>query len=654
MSSVESQAGSTHRGRPNQPALDGVRGLGLILVLWYHAFPYQVPGGLLALSLFFTLSGFLICRLVLDEVDRTGTIAVRAFWVRRFRRLMPAASLTLLGVAALTLYSPLLWGRSLSTVAADVLSAFAQVSNWWFFISGQGYSALFSPSSPVVHYWSLSVEEQFYFLFPAMVLVSLRFGDRRRVFLGILVASALASWTLMATQPVGDHLYYGSDARFGEIAIGCLLAVLVRGETWERIGPGLENTLAPVGWLGMVAILVMALVCTEHERTPWLYPWGFMATSFLTCLVIVASTRQGLTQRLLSNKPAVVLGRISYGIYLVHWPVFRALTPARLGIGEAATLVVELVTVTVLGALSYFVVEQPIRKGQIFKNTALAIALWLGAGALLAGWLLYETQTSGRQPALWTTLTPTEIRERLAEPTLEEVGNGRAVSELPLPVGAALEQADAKGVLLLRGDSIPDYLGSAAAAWGRSKGYTVRNGAKFSCSVASSLSAAGQACPSEADDRAWSSGGEVDAVLWFPGVNDVFLETDGFSGTTAAGRAAVLAHLERRAKLYTAAGIPVVINQITIPAPVDPKSLYHDKASIEALSKDLEALDALAGVVLSEDLKAFMDRRPKDRLLRPDGVHTPDPKVGLAVFEAGVGDALLAAVKEAAKELAAP
>jgi peptidoglycan/LPS O-acetylase OafA/YrhL len=650
---VPSPGGGGHRGRPNQPALDGLRGLGLVLVLWYHAAPDQVPGGLLALSLFFTLSGFLICRLVLDEIDRTGTIGVLAFWTRRFRRLMPASVLTLLGVMAVTLYSPLVWGRSLSTVASDVLSAFAQVSNWWFFVSGQGYSALFSPTSPVVHYWSLSVEEQFYFLFPALVFISHRFAASRRVFVGLLLFSAFASWTIMATFPVGDHLYYGSDARFGEIAVGCLLAVLVRGAFWEERGERIERAFAPWGWLGLLAILVMSLLCREHERTPWLYPWGFMATSMLTSFIIVAVTREGLTQRILAARIPVALGKISYGVYLVHWPVFRALTPARLGLGEAATLAVELAVVTVLGTLSYFIVEQPIRTGRAVRRTSLIVAAWAVAGSILVGWTAYEMQRVGA-PAVWTTLTPEEIRARLSEPTDAEVGEGRAVAELPLPVGPALEDPDATEVVLLRGDSIPDYLASAVAAWGRTRGITVRNGSKFSCSVASNVSASGHTCPARADDEAWANGGGIDAVLWYPGVNDVFFDIDGVPGTSAEGRARVIARLREHAEIYTARGIPVVINQITMPAPVDPKSVYHDRESIRALSRALEALDAVPGVVVDDALYRFMERRPRDRLLRPDGVHTPDPKVGFAVFDMGVGDELLAAVEEAAGELGAP
>lgn len=643
----------TPASRSYEPALDGLRAFAVGLLVWFHARPAQVPGGFFGVTVFFTLSGFLICRLVLDEVDRSGTLSLVNFWVRRFRRLIPAAMLTLLGVAAVTSLSPMIWGRAPSTVGADLLGAYGQVANWWFYYSGQSYSARFSPSSPVAHFWSLSVEEQFYLFFPALVLLSHRLKEGRAWFGRGLVCAALGSWLLMWLLPVGDHAYYGTDTRIGEIAVGCWLALVLRNETWEASRRDVQKVLAPLGWLCPLFIVGICLLCPEHERTPWIYPWGFVAVSFLTAATIVGVSCEGASRRLLSLAPLPSLGRISYGVYLVHWPVLLLCTPDRLGLSASITLCVQLFAILVLATLSYHLVEQPLRRGQVLRRTPVAVALWLLIGIGLFAWMQQAVLRSGA-PAVWTTQTQEELAARFAQASSEEFGEGREVRELPVSLTQDLEndaEAAGESVLLLRGDSVPDYLASAAAAWGRSKGLKVRNGAKFSCSLVTRATVSGEPCPSLEEDLAIAADQRVDGVLWFPGVNDVFFDVDGLAGTSEAGRRALLVKLGQRLRAYTDAGIPVVVNEVARPAPLQPTSEYNDAASIAAFNAAIRELQSSDGVVVSGAFAAFMARRPKDRLLRPDGIHTPDPKVGLAVFEAGLGDTLLAALERATREL---
>ena len=150
-------------------------------------------------------------------------------------------------------------------------------------------------------------------------------------------------------------------------------------------------------------------------------------------------------------------------------------------------------------------------------------------------------------PAVWTTLSAEELRERLGEATEVELGIGREVRELPVLLDQAPEKPGAQETILLRGDSVPDYLAAAAAAWARTHSVTVRNGAKFSCSIASTLTVSGEACPSPEDDRRLALSGEVEGVVWFPGVNDVFFDVDGFPGTSSEGRRALIDGVHWRA-----------------------------------------------------------------------------------------------------------
>ena len=207
---------------PYLPALDGIRGLSVAAVLVFHGGLGWASGGFLGVSTFFTLSGFLITSLLLDEYQMTGRIALLEFWTRRFRRLMPAALLTLSGVA---LYGALLANpQQLWRLRADSLSSLFYFANWQFMFSGRAYEELFVRPSPVQHFWSLSIEEQFYLAFPLLFLAICRWAGGSRARLGGALA-ALAATSLVLTaclhQPEGasTRVYYGTDTRAAELLI---------------------------------------------------------------------------------------------------------------------------------------------------------------------------------------------------------------------------------------------------------------------------------------------------------------------------------------------------------------------------------------------------------------------------------------------------
>ncbi len=348
------------------PGLDGLRGLAVAAIVVYHGNWSSVPGGWLGVPLFFVLSGFLITSLLLSEHQRTQRIALRDFWVRRFRRLLPAAWLTL----ALIVIALWFTGTGLQNESGrwDVVSALAQVANWRFWASGHSYAALFRAPSPVLHFWSLSLEEQFYVVFPAAaaLLLALRRG-RRWIFPGVLVVGIALSWTAPVLFHLShDRTYYGTDTRAGELLVGALLAVvishprvratLVRAWAWR-------TAIAAIGLVGLAALVAMWL--TVQESSSFVTRGGLAAHATIATIVVVAAILpSGPVRWVCSLAPLRWLGRVSYGVYLVHWPLFVFLTQQRLHVGHLAQFVIVVSLSLGIAALSARYFERPIRENR--------------------------------------------------------------------------------------------------------------------------------------------------------------------------------------------------------------------------------------------------------------------------------------------------
>lgn len=378
------------RTLPHRPALDGLRGIAVAAVVIYHLEPGLLPGGFLGVSLFFTLSGFLITNLLLAEWRQQGRIDLRAFWARRFRRLLPAALLTLLLVLAVCAGSndPHL----LSNLRGDVLGALAYVANWRFILNGDPYGAGFHEPSPVLHFWSLAIEEQFYVVVAIVAFVLARYARRARTwaltFGAAALGSMLATWWLSSRGSDTARVYFGSDTRAFELLAGVLLAIgagftvpsFSRGRWWR-------HALGPVALGALGAVMLLAGV---EQR--WLYRGGFWMIAALSVVLIVSALDDGPIARVLTWRPLTALGLISYGVYLFHWPLFAWLTPERLGVDGWAVAGIRIGATLALATGSYLLVEQPIRNGRLpaVRHPALvAGALAATAAILLAGttWL---------------------------------------------------------------------------------------------------------------------------------------------------------------------------------------------------------------------------------------------------------------------------
>ena len=381
-----------------QPAVDGLRGLAVAGVLLFHGGFSWAKGGYLGVSTFFTLSGYLITTLLLAEFGRTRRVSLPGFWSRRFRRLMPASLLTLAGIVVL--FGPFVaTADQLAELPGDVIAALAYVANWRFILADQSYADLFTAPSPVQHFWSLAIEEQYYLFFPLLMAGLLAFGrgSRRLVFM-VLGALTLGSTLLMmslytpGTDPA--RVYYGTDTRAAELLIGALLAVLLaaRPHLLARI-PRRALTAAGIAVLVVTAYWWM----TVEQISPWLYQGGFTFYALTTAVLLAVLLVPGPVQRALATEPLRQLGRISYGVYLLHWPIFLWLTPELTGLAIVPLFGLRLAVTIPAAVLSFRFVEQPVRTRQILVGPRYRLVAPAAVLVIVFGVVALDTTTDEQQ-----------------------------------------------------------------------------------------------------------------------------------------------------------------------------------------------------------------------------------------------------------------
>lgn len=347
------------------PGLDGLRALAVLAVITYHLNSAWLPGGLLGVSLFFVLSGYLITDLLVVQWRNTGRIDLKTFWLRRARRLLPALFVMLAGVLAWTgLFSP----DRLKSLGEDVLAALLYISNWWLVFHKVSYFASFGPPSPLGHLWSLAVEEQFYLFWPLLLWLGLRYIPQRWRLFGLTLLGALASAAAMAVifQPGTDpsRVYYGTDTRAFALLIGAALALVWPSRRLSaELSRGSRLVLDIMGGAGLLVVLLMIWRTNEYDA--FLYPRGLLlfslASAVLVAVLVHPASRLG---RLFGKQPWRVLGVCSYGIYLWHYPIIVWTSPAVNTNGTDALLALGQVLASIgLAVLSWRFIEEPIRRG---------------------------------------------------------------------------------------------------------------------------------------------------------------------------------------------------------------------------------------------------------------------------------------------------
>lgn len=346
------------------PALDGLRGFALSIAVWTHLRPEQMPGGAMALSLFFPLSGFLITRVMLADLDRRGRVSLSTFWRRRAWRLLPAHYASLCVIVGVLLLD----GSWSADRARDVVSSALYVNNWSQLGRATDYWAEFG-GAPLTHLWSLSVEEQFYVGWPLLfVALTAASGVRRRPMVlaaltGLGALAAAAYGIVVGRDADPTRVYYDSFVRASELLVGCATALLMRARpalsTSRRAG-----TTSGVLAVAALAVIGVTVLGVDVVAAGWITTGGLFAAGLVTCAVLVAAHHRTAATRALELRPLQWVGTRCYSIYLWHLPVISLVDERATGISGWALTAVQLVTIVAVSVLSYHLVEERWRRGR--------------------------------------------------------------------------------------------------------------------------------------------------------------------------------------------------------------------------------------------------------------------------------------------------
>ena len=389
------------------PALDGLRTLAVVAVVLYHLNLTWAQGGLLGVTIFFVLSGYLITRLLINEIAKTGRIDLKSFWIRRIRRLFPAVVTVMVVTCALcTVFNHVM----LTKMRPDILPSLLFFNNWWQIMQDVSYFNALGDPSPLTHFWSLAIEEQFYLIWPplllAMVSVHMSKPSTRRAVLGLAAVSAVAMMVLYnpATDP--SRVYYGTDTRVFSLLLGAWMAFipdrdlaparLVRHLGLDRLaGAGKHDksksdtaeaattkpselarfwsSPASIDLMGVVGLVgLAAMVALTNGYTAFQYRGGTLLCSILTLMVIAACVQpQGMVARALAAEPLVWIGKRSYSIYLWHYPLLLLMNPvANINDTPWWHYILQVLLVVAVAECSYRFIETPFRKGAFGRTVS--------------------------------------------------------------------------------------------------------------------------------------------------------------------------------------------------------------------------------------------------------------------------------------------
>ena len=430
------------------PGLDGLRAVAIIGVLLYHAGIDWMPGGFLGVDVFFVISGFLITSLILEEYDRSGRVNFTKFYLGRARRLLPAVAVLLIavGLAVLIVYQD-----ALSAFREDALATVFYVNNWWYIFVDQSYFESVGRPPLLKHLWSLSVEEQFYLIWPVFALLLMRSGGRplvRRLALVLAIASTvwMAVLSIRNGYPVDadpSRAYFGTDSHSMGLLVGAALATMWRpGRLSTQVPRGAQLIITGIGVASLAAVIGFYLFVGEF--TPWLYRGGFLALAFFTTALIAAVTHPAsFLGPALGTGILRYIGRRSYGIYLWHWPIFMVTRPGiDVEWSEPVTFVVRIALTLVIAELSYRLVEMPIRRGVLGRASS-AVRSGGALGVRAIGTLIATgiVTVVGAAVAIALIMNPGDGRDAIPPDVAEAMG---IADDGPLELAIDDESSDAQ------------------------------------------------------------------------------------------------------------------------------------------------------------------------------------------------------------------
>ena len=392
------------------PGLDGLRTLAVFSVIAYHLNLDWAPGGLLGVSLFFVLSGYLITNILLMQWERYGSIDLKDFWLHRARRLLPALFMMLAGVMSwIALCAP----ERLEALKQEVLAAVFYTSNWYLILHNVSYFERFGPPSPLGHLWSLAVEEQFYLIWPLLLGLGLRYIPQRKWIIGGTVVIALTSVAAMTLIYIPGHdpsrVYYGTDTRAFALLVGAVLAMIwPSGQMTTNLSGKKRLALDAAGSMGLLIVILMIGKTNQYQS--FLYQGGLLLFSVAAACVVAALAHPGsYLGRLFGWGPLRWLGECSYGIYLWHYPVIVLTSPVvNTECADLSRTLWQIAASIILAALSRYLIEEPIRYGRQkpyrrrtpglhWWRRPLALSVKISVNLLLIFLILFASANEGTQ-----------------------------------------------------------------------------------------------------------------------------------------------------------------------------------------------------------------------------------------------------------------
>jgi peptidoglycan/LPS O-acetylase OafA/YrhL len=370
-------------GKERITALDGLRAVALLIIMGYHFGVGWLQGGFFSLDIFYVLSGYLITGLLVSEYRTRSAIKLSAFWLRRARRLLPALAIVLVAVTLMVRYAEP--AGLYPDFRLSALSALFYFSNWWQIAASGNYFVATGAVSPLTHTWSLAVEEQFYLVWPLVVLTLMylarSFARGIRILLVFsavgAVASALEMALLYNPRANTTRLYFGTDTHAQSILVGAVMACAM---TWIQMRRG-HDGMAPVArssaaravlvFVGLAGLAgTFTLTYLQDGTSSFDYRGGFFLSALSAAAIIIGAicVPSGVIARFLSLRPLVWLGTISYGAYLWHYPVYVYLDASRTGQIGLALLAIRFAATIALAAASYYLVERRVMYGTFWRS----------------------------------------------------------------------------------------------------------------------------------------------------------------------------------------------------------------------------------------------------------------------------------------------
>ncbi|MDN7306509.1 peptidoglycan O-acetyltransferase OatA [Listeria monocytogenes] len=355
---------TTRYSRKYVPSIDGLRALAVIAVIAYHLNFSWAKGGFIGVDIFFVLSGYLITNILLTQWEKNQSLQLKQFWIRRFRRLIPAVYVM---IVVVVIYAVFFHPEILKNLRGDAIASFFYVSNWWFIFHNVSYFDSFGLPSPLKNLWSLAIEEQFYLIWPAFLLVFLKWVKNPKLLLKIVIGLGLLSavWMTILYVPGTDpsRVYYGTDTRAFDLLAGCALAFVW---PFNRLSPVVpRKSKAVLNIAGTISILCFILFTAfVSEYQPFLYRGGLLFVAILGVIMIATiSHPASYLSKIFSFKPLRWIGTRSYGIYLWHYPIITLTTPVlEITQPNIWRAILQVAATFIIAELSFRFIETPIRK----------------------------------------------------------------------------------------------------------------------------------------------------------------------------------------------------------------------------------------------------------------------------------------------------